>query len=111
MKYSRYILEEVSSPTPSIAKIKEYSKKIDEIDHLQNLVLKTAPKLAPVIDFFAIKKANLQGDGLVQLTESSYYAFHDYSGLCSIMYELIENTISEHKNTTVRMTSKNDANK
>ena len=30
-KYSRYILEEISSQTPSITKIKEYSKKIDEI--------------------------------------------------------------------------------
>ena len=110
-KYSRYILEEVSSQTPSIAKIKDYSKKIDEIDQLQRLVLKTSPILAPIIDYFAIKKANLLGDGLVKLTESSYYAFHEYSGLCSIMFELVENTISEHKNSSGKISSKIEVNK
>ena len=74
-KYSRYILEEISSATPSIAKIKEFSKKIDEIDHLQSMVQKTSPYLAPIIDYFTVRKGNLFGDNIVKLTESSYYCF------------------------------------
>ncbi|MFA6237298.1 MAG: glycosyltransferase family 9 protein [Bacteriovorax sp.] len=110
-KYSRYILEEISSETPSINKIKEYSKKIDEIDQLQAMVQKTSPNLAPIIDYFAVRKANLYGDNVVKLTESSYYSFEECSTLCTIIFELIENTISEHKLSSGKTSSRNDANK
>lgn len=108
-KYSRYILEEISSSTPSIAKIKEFSKKIDEIDHLQAMVQKTSPYLAPIIDYFTVRKGNLFGDNIVKLTESSYYCFEESAQITSIMYELIQNTIAEHKLTTTK--TKTDLNK
>ncbi len=110
-KYSRFILEEISSQTPSIARIKEYSKKIDEIDQLQSMVQKTSPNLAPIIDYFSVRKANLYGDSMVQLTESSYYAFEECASLCSILFELIENTISEHKLVSSKINTRFDANK
>lgn len=110
-KYSRFILEEISSQTPSINRIKEYSKKIDEIDQLQALVQKTSPQLAPVIDYLAVRKGNLYGDNVVKLTESSYLAFEECANICSVMYELIENTISEHKLTTGKMGSRSDVTK
>jgi len=110
-KYSRYILEETSSETPSITRIKEYSKKIDEIDQLQALVQKTSPSLAPIIDYFAVRKANLFGDNIVKLTESSYYAFEESAHLVSILFELIENTILEHKNVFNKSNTRTDANK
>jgi len=110
-KYSRYILEEISSQTPSISKIKEYSKKIDEIDQLQAMVLKTSPNLAPIVDYLAVRKANLHGDSVVKLTESSYYAFEESASVCSIMFELIENAISEHKLSSGKTNNRTDANK
>jgi hypothetical protein len=110
-KYSRFILEEIASRTPRITQIKEYSKKIDEIDHLQALVQKTSPNLAPIIDYFAVRKANLHGESLVELTESSYYSFEECASLCSILFELIENTISEHKLNSGKINSRTDANK
>ena len=110
-KYSRYILEEISSQTPSITKIKEYSKKIDEIDQLQAMVQKTSPNVAPVIDYFTVRKANLFGDNVVKLTESSYYVFEESSHLCSILFELIENTIAEHKQASSKTNSRTDINK
>lgn len=110
-KYSKYILEEISSPTPSIAKIKEFSKKIDEIDHLQSLVQKTSPHLAPIIDYFTVRKGNLFGENIVKLTESSYYCFEESGHLCSIMYELVQNTIAEHKLVTGKIKSRNDLTK
>ena len=111
MKYSRYILEEISSATPSIAKIKEFSKKIDEIDHLQSLVQKTSPFLAPIIDYFTVRKGNLFGENVVKLTESSYYCFEECAHLCSILHELVENTIAEHKLVTGKIKSRNDLTK
>ncbi|RPJ77882.1 MAG: hypothetical protein EHM20_05245 [Alphaproteobacteria bacterium] len=110
-KYSHYILEEISSQTPSISKIKEYSKKIDEIDQLQAMVQKTSPYLAPIIDYFAVRKGNLFGDSVVKLTESSYYAFEECSSLCSIVFELVENSISEHKLSPGKITGRTDINK
>lgn len=110
-KYSRYILEEISSSTPSIAKIKEYSKKIDEIDHLQAMVQKTSPYLAPIIDYFTVRKGNLFGENIVKLTESSYYCFEENAQLSSVMYDLIQNTIAEYKITGSKINSRSDLNK
>lgn len=110
-KYSRYILEEISSSTPSISKIKEFSKKIDEIDNLQAMVQKTSPYLAPIIDYFKVRKGNLFGDNIVKLTESSYYCFEENAHLSSVMYELIQNTIAEYKITGNKIKTKPDLNK
>jgi ADP-heptose:LPS heptosyltransferase len=110
-KYSRFILEEISSATPSIAKIKEYSKKIDDIDHLQSLVQKTSPYLAPLIDYFTVRKGNLYGENIVKLTESSYYCFEENANLVSIMYELIQNTIAEYKLNNNKTKTRSDLNK
>lgn len=110
-KYSRFILEEISSQTPSINKIKDYSKKIDEIDQLQTIVQKTSPQLAPVIDYLAVRKGNLYGDNVVKLTESSFIAFDESANICSVLFELIENTIAEHKLSTGKLGSRSDATK
>lgn len=110
-KYSRFILEEISSSTPSIVKIKEFSKKIDEIDQLQAMVQKTSPYLAPIIDYFTVRKGNLFGDNIVKLTESSYYVFEENAHLCSVMYELIQNSIAEYKIGSVKSKTKSDLNK
>lgn len=110
-KYSRFILEEISSATPSIAKIKEFSKKIDEIDQLQVMVQKTSPYLAPIIDYFKVRKGNLFGDNIVKLTESSYYVFEENAHLTSVMYELIQNTIAEYKLGSAKNKTRSDLNK
>lgn len=110
-KYSRFILEEISSQTPSLTRIKDYSKKIDEIDQLQAMIQKTSPQLAPVSDYLAVRKGNLFGDNVVKLTESSYLAFDECGNICSILFELIENTIAEHKISTGRMGPRSDATK
>ena len=110
-KYSRYILEEISSSTPSISKIKEYSKKIDEIDHLQRMVQKTSPYLAPIIDYFTVRKGNLFGENVVKLTESSYYCFEENAHLSSVMYELVQNTIAEYKIIGSKTKTRSDLNK
>lgn len=110
-KYSKYILEEISSQTPSISKIKEFSKKIDEIDNLQTIVLKTSPFLAPIIDYSKVRKGNLFGDNVVKLTESSYYAFEETAQISSVMYELLQNTIAEYKIIQGKNKTTNDLNK
>lgn len=105
MKYSRYILEEISSETPSVTKIKDFSKKIDEVDQLQLLVKKTHPLLSPIIDYLALRKGNLFGENIVQLTESSFYVYEEINSAMKIMYELIERTIVEHKQIQSKITN------
>lgn len=101
-KYSRYILEDISSQTPSIESIKENSKKIDEIDELQKLVEKTSLFLTPIINYHHTRKGNLFGENIVQLTESSYYAFEEAAHLSSVLYELIENTLANYQQITLK---------
>ena len=108
-KYSRYILEEISSQVPSLGKIKDFSKKIDEIDSLQALVKKTHPQLAPIVDYFAVAKGNLSGENLVELTESSFVAFEDSRLVTSVVYDLLEKIVAEYKiKTTVGKMSKEE---
>lgn len=95
--YSHYILSEISSETPKIQKIKEYSEKIDEIERLSNLLLKTAPLLAPLVQYFATMRANLNGANIVELTEQTYLAFHDTTIVISVIYELLEKTLAEYQ--------------
>lgn len=96
-KYSKYILQEVSTKTPDLTKIKEYSKKIDEIDNLQLMVKNSFPQLSPIIDYFNVVKANLKGENIVHLTESSYLNFSNTGMFSSIIYELIEKVLEKNK--------------
>lgn len=88
-KYSRYILEEISNKTPDITKIKSFSKKIDEIDRLLDVLTETSPYIAPIIDYGTVAKSNLHGDNLVQLTESSFYIYQEMANCASIIYEFL----------------------
>lgn len=101
-KYSRYILEDISSQTPNIETIKENSKKIDEIDELQKLVKKTSQYLSPLIDYHHIRKGNLAGENIVQLTENSYYAFEEVAHMASLLYELIENSVAHYQQINLK---------
>jgi ADP-heptose:LPS heptosyltransferase len=96
-KYSRYILEEISSKTPDIAKIKEFSNKVDEVDKLSEMVAEAFPQLTPLINFSKVSKSNLHGENLVELTESSFYSFHDTSTLTSIVYDLCEKALTKNQ--------------
>ena len=96
-KYSRYILEEISSNTPNINQIKEYSKKVDEIERLSEIVSETYPQLSPITNYGTVSRANLHGENLVELTESSFYSFHDQANLTSVMYELCEKTLTQNQ--------------
>jgi len=98
--YSQYILEEISFKTPNIIKIKSLSRKIDEIDRLQILIKNTFPLLSPIVDYFSIEKSNLAGGNIVELTESSYLTFQNNSHVCSMLYELIEQTLSNYMKKT-----------
>ncbi|WP_127715305.1 glycosyltransferase family 9 protein [Halobacteriovorax sp. HLS] len=106
-KYSRYILEEISSKTPDIQKIKSFSNKVDEVDKLSDLIAQTYPQLTPVTNFAKISKANLHGDNLVKLTESSFYAFNDLSNLCSIIYDLCEKTLTSKQKEKTNLSTIN----
>jgi ADP-heptose:LPS heptosyltransferase len=101
-KYSRYILEEVASKIPNIAKIKEYGKKIEEIDQLQVLLKKSFPALSPIVDQSIVSKANLKGISIVELTESAYISYEQSSSLTRVIYELAQNSIAEYKHNNTK---------
>jgi ADP-heptose:LPS heptosyltransferase len=96
-KYSTYILQEISSQTPDVTKIREYSSKIDEVDQLQDMIKANAPTLAPLINFFKVSKANTSGENIVALTEATYLTYNDYGICCSVLFELIEKTVTEFR--------------
>lgn len=96
-KYSRYILEEISAETPNLNKIKDFSKKVDEIERLADIISETYPQICPIINFGKVSRANLRGENLVELTESSFYSFHDQANATSVMYELCEKTLTKNQ--------------
>lgn len=96
-KYSKDILIELAKDSPSLDLIKQLSAKIDEIDNLQALVLQPYPLLTPFVEYFQLAKGNLKGSNLVELSESNYILFNDYSILTSTLHDLITKILSEHK--------------
>ncbi|MBT3234977.1 MAG: glycosyltransferase family 9 protein [Bdellovibrionales bacterium] len=102
-KYSQYILEEISSQTPNLINIKTHSAKIDEIDSLVKVLHQCYPHLAPLLDYLAVQKGNLQGSNIVELTESTYFVYSDCSAVSSLMYDLVLK--SENKVTGKRSIS------
>jgi len=87
--YSRYIIEELGTNNPRIEELKVYSKKLDEIDDLFNTLNATYPEIKPIINFYLVLKGNLQGENIVKISESAFYAYQDIGLLCSISDELI----------------------
>ncbi len=95
-KYSHYILSEISSETPQLQSIKEYSQKIDEIENLRKMLLKTSYLITPIVNFFTTARGNLQGTNIVELTEETYLSFHDEGLVISAIYDLSEKILTEY---------------
>ncbi|MCY4523504.1 MAG: glycosyltransferase family 9 protein [Halobacteriovoraceae bacterium] len=104
--YSKYILEEASSKTPVLSKIRDHSRKIEEIDRLSEIIKESYPHLYPIIDYFLVVKGNLSGGNLLEIAQKSYEAYHNCSLLISVIYELIEKTVSKYKKDFSREKSK-----
>lgn len=104
-KYSKYILTELAAKSPRVDFIKDHSNKIQEIDRLMDLVKKTQPDLASIIEYYKVAKANLIGDSLVEITESSYLVYNDNASVCSILHDLISSTLSSQRKTNKKSTS------
>tara|TARA_R110000868_G_scaffold97619_6_gene268601 strand:- start:5935 stop:7623 length:1689 start_codon:yes stop_codon:yes gene_type:complete len=102
-KYSLAIVEEVAKQSPSLSKIKATSQKIDEIDKLSVLVKGSHPALAPIVDFYGLMRANLPGGNVVEIAQHSFFVYQDTSLACSVLNELIEKTVAEHKITQNRL--------
>lgn len=101
-KYSLAIVEEVAKPSPSLSKIKATTTKIDEIDRLANLVKRSHPTLAPMIDFYGLVRANLPGGNIVEIAQHSFFIYQDSALAASVLNELMEKTIAEYKITAQR---------
>lgn len=101
-KYSKDILIEIGKDVPSMEEVRRLGNKIEEVDQLKVLLLKAYPELSPLIDFYKVIKANLQGENIVEIAESSYIVYNDNSVLCSIIYELVNNTIENYNKRSGR---------
>ncbi len=93
-KYSKDVIVEISKDAPSIERIKELGDKVQEVDQLMDLLPKAYPLLRTITDFYKVMKSNLYGENIVDIGESSYLVYNDNSVLCSLLYELIGNTVS-----------------
>ena len=98
--YSKNVLEEISSDSPCVVKLKSYSDNIDEVERLQNLLSIRYPALKPMIDFFIVDRGNVKGNNAVEISEENFYSYHGSSIFASVMYELCEKTIGGHEGHT-----------
>jgi ADP-heptose:LPS heptosyltransferase len=88
--FSRYILEEIASPTPNIENIKAHGNKIDEIDRLFVDLSRSIQALSPISNMVLLKKANLSGAHIVHLTEQTFIVYNDIDVITRVMHELLE---------------------
>ncbi|MBF0300997.1 MAG: hypothetical protein HQK51_19975 [Oligoflexia bacterium] len=96
-KYSLLLLEEFEIATPNIAVIKEYSKKIQEIDKLALDLKFKYPMLSPLIDYYHVCKGNLKGNNIIQMATSSLLNFKEAKYSVNILKEFIEKTLDRSR--------------
>jgi ADP-heptose:LPS heptosyltransferase len=97
--FSRYILEEVAKNAPCIATIKDYGKKIDEIDQLIGKIATVSPLLKPLCQIVLLKKSQLDPGHLVHLTEQTFSIYNESVALCKIVFELTQSAIDKNQKT------------
>lgn len=95
-KYSKYILEELAQENPSTDKLRKFSEQLDEIDFLQKSLKKPYPELSPMLDYFAVMRANTAGESIVEITTNTFFLYNDASLVCSIFYELLEKVLNQN---------------
>ncbi|MFZ4712999.1 MAG: glycosyltransferase family 9 protein [Bacteriovoracaceae bacterium] len=89
VKFSQYIIDETKLDSPRIDHIRDYSSKLSEIDGLTKVLKTHYPLLSPVIDFYFVAKANLSGNNVIELAESSYVTFFEFNNAVQILNELV----------------------
>jgi ADP-heptose:LPS heptosyltransferase len=109
-KYSKDVIVEISKDNPRIEEVKRLGDKVQEVDQLMDLLLKAYPQLKPITDFYKVVKANLQGDNIVEISESSYLVYNDNAILCSLIYELINKTIAASEGSSTKSTNTKEGN-
>lgn len=106
-KYAKYILEELTQESPSTEKLRKYSEQIDEVDSLQRSLKKPFPELSPILDYFAVMRANTAGESLVEITTNTFFLYNDASLICSIFYELLEKVMNQNERTENKPVDRN----
>jgi ADP-heptose:LPS heptosyltransferase len=94
LKYSQYILDEIKNTSPRIDLIREYSAKLTEIDDLTKVLRNHYPLLGSVIDFYFVAKANLKGNNINELAESSYINFFEFNNAVQVLHELVQSCLN-----------------
>lgn len=109
-KYSKDVIVEISKDSPGIEEIKRLGDKVQEVDQLMDLLLKAYPELQPITDYYKVVKANLHGENIVDISESSYLVYNDNEVLCSLIYELINKTIGASEGNTKKSNTTKEGN-
>lgn len=109
-KYSKDVIVEISKDAPRIEEVKRLGDKVQEVDQLTDLLLKAYPELKPVTDFYKVVKANLHGDNIVDISESSYLVYNDNAVLCSLIYELINKTLAASEGSQKKSNNTKEGN-
>ncbi len=95
-KYSEYAVKESQQNSASMEKIQDYSQKLGEIDQLALMLKSKFSNLSPLIDFFHLIKANIPGNTILELAQSSLITYHDYSNAVRITDELCKSILSKN---------------
>ena len=106
--YASYIIEEMESDTPQVAKIRKYSNKLLEVDQFSVQLKAIYPHLSPLVDYYHISKANVPGNNVKEIAEFSLVTYHEALNAAEAMRELIIATL---KNSGYEQVLKNIARK
>lgn len=96
-KFAKQLSEEAKNPSPSSEVINNLIAKLNEVDQLCNITKQNYINLAPIVDFFFVKKSNVQGITLKEISENYLLSYFDASNVCAMYHELIEQTTSPFK--------------
>jgi len=94
--FSGQILKEAENKMPNVEKIQSYANKLVEVDQLANLLKGPYPELTPLINYFEVAKANVEGESILEVAQNTFVTNHSYKNSIQILFELMEKTMSSY---------------
>jgi ADP-heptose:LPS heptosyltransferase len=105
-KYCKFILQESIKESPSNDAINEFNIKLTEIDLLLEQMRSKYEHLKPIINWYFVNQANLEGNTITQLALNADNCYMELELMCSTTYELINSLTAAHDKQTTKIVEK-----
>lgn len=95
-KFTKYLLDDIAKSKLDSSVLSKHTEKIQEVDQLSFNLGERFPLLAPLIDYYHLRKNQLTEQNLESITRSLCVIYQEAAAVTSAKYELINSIINNN---------------